>query len=60
MFAGKPDMPGNMDGTGSAAQLGNAHGLVYDGAGTLYVADSSSNLIRKITVPDGVITTHRR
>src|SRR6185503_12053629 len=41
------------DGTGSAARFSGPNGVVVDGAGNLYVADSK---LRKLT-PDGVVTT---
>ena len=48
--------PGNADGTGSAAQFNFPTGLAVDSSGTLYVADTSSHTIRKITA-GGVVTT---
>jgi hypothetical protein len=38
-----------------SAQLNNAHGIALDGAGTLYIADTSNCRIRKVR--GGVITT---
>lgn len=53
-FAGSS--PGYTDGTGAAARFNNLEGLTTDGT-SLYVADTSNNNIRKITVPGGVVTT---
>ena len=55
-LAGTPGVGGHVDGTGSAALLFNPSGVAVDGAGTLYVADTSSCTIRKITT-GGVVTT---
>ncbi|MCU1278290.1 MAG: hypothetical protein JWM53_1836 [bacterium] len=57
LFAGTPDSFGYVDATGPAAKFGNAYGLVYDGAGAIYVGDSGNNRIRKITVPGAVVST---
>ncbi len=40
---------GSADGTGSAAQFFNPFGITVDGTGSLYVADSGNETIRKLT-----------
>ena len=48
--------PGGVDGTGSEAGFNGPTGLVVDASGNLYVADSESSKIRKVS-PAGVVTT---
>ncbi|WP_412850404.1 T9SS type A sorting domain-containing protein [Chryseobacterium sp. PMSZPI] len=47
---------GNADGTGTAAQFNRPTGITVDNAGNLYVVDSASGRIRKIT-PQGQVST---
>ena len=47
---------GDSDGVGRQASFANPSGLALDGAGNLYVADTSNNVIRKVT-PAGVVST---
>lgn len=43
-------------GSATSAQLSEVWGVAVDTAGTLFIADSRNNRIRKVT-PDGIITT---
>ncbi|CAN5168627.1 hypothetical protein BH11PSE11_BH11PSE11_18340 [soil metagenome] len=55
-FAGSPGVQGKLDGTGAAARFLDPYGVAVDSSGTVYVADTSNNSIRKITSA-GVVTT---
>jgi len=58
-LAGQPGVSGNADGTNGAAQFNSPVGVAVDGAGNLYVADTFSDTLRKVT-PVGtnwVVTT---
>ena len=47
---------GSANGTGTAASFRYPYGVAVDASGTVYVADQSNSLIRKIT-PAGVVST---
>jgi len=53
--SGQPALSGD-GGPAGGATLSQPAGIVFDGAGNLYVADAGNNRIRKIS-PQGVITT---
>jgi len=55
-LAGNANVPGRADATGTAARFNQTKGIVTDTAGNAYIADSSNNVIRKMT-PAGVVTT---
>ncbi|MGP8214677.1 MAG: T9SS type A sorting domain-containing protein [Bacteroidia bacterium] len=48
---------GSVNGTGSGASFDNPFQTVIDGSGNMYVADEVNNLVRKIVVSTGVVTT---
>jgi sugar lactone lactonase YvrE len=55
-LAGSPGAAGTTDGAGGAAKFAAPQGVAVDSSGNVYVADSSSNTIRRVT-PTGVVTT---
>ena len=56
-LAGQAGVPGQSDGTSSAARFYGPQGLSLDAAGNLYVADTNNNLIRKVVVSTAAVTT---
>ncbi|MNL00045.1 Serine/threonine-protein kinase PknD [compost metagenome] len=48
-LAGQEGVTGGQDGIGAAATFNQPQGLTINAAGTLYVADTFGNLIRKVT-----------
>ena len=55
-IAGTPLSVGSTNGTGSAALFNEPSGVAVDSSGNLYVADTSNDVIRKVTSA-GVVTT---
>lgn len=55
-LAGSPGTRGNQNGTGAAATFTAPAALARDAAGDLYVSDTQSHVIRRITAA-GVVTT---
>ena len=55
-LAGTAGIYGSSDGTGAAARFYSPYGIAVDTAGSLYVADSGNNAVRKITQA-GVVST---
>jgi sugar lactone lactonase YvrE len=53
--AGTAGASGNTNGTGAAARFNTPFGIAADGAGTLYVADTVNEAIRRVA-PDGTVT----
>jgi outer membrane protein assembly factor BamB len=56
ILAGSAGVPGSADGPGSAARFNEPCGVALDGVGNLFVADTYSNTIRKVT-PTGLVST---
>ena len=57
IFAGAAGQSGSADGTGADARFRGPSGIATDGAGNLFVVDSSNATIRKIVVATGAVTT---
>jgi len=55
-FAGSAGVAGSTDGPGAAARFNFPTGLTVDGSGSVYVADTTNNLLRQIS-PAGTVTT---
>ena len=55
-LAGAAGSSGRVDGSGSAARFNNPSGVAVDGAGNIYVADTLSHTLRKVTA-SGVVST---
>ncbi len=45
------------NGLATAAELKNPYGVAVDATGNIYIADTSNNRIRKVTVATGIIST---
>jgi DNA-binding beta-propeller fold protein YncE len=46
-----------LDATGAAARFGVPRGVAYDGVGNLFVVDYENDMIRKVVVATGVVST---
>jgi secreted PhoX family phosphatase len=55
-FAGRPQIWGTTDGTGTNAQFNGPVGLALDARGNLFVSDANNDTIRQITT-NGIVTT---
>ena len=56
-LAGSASHMGSNDGTGSDALFSYPGDVASDGAGNLFVADTSSQVIRKVVIATGAVTT---
>jgi sugar lactone lactonase YvrE len=57
VLAGKAGLTGANDRTGADARFSYPQGIASDGKGSLFVADSVTNLIRKINLSSAAVTT---
>jgi sugar lactone lactonase YvrE len=55
-FAGSAGVSGSADGQGGAAQFNHPSGVTVDGAGNVYVIDTSNQTVREIS-PGGSVST---
>jgi sugar lactone lactonase YvrE len=56
-IAGTAGQMGATDAIGVAARFNGPYGITADGAGNLYVADTSNRTIRKLVIATGAVTT---
>jgi hypothetical protein len=56
-LAGAPGAPGSADGVGAAARFDIPTSVACDGAGSVFVADSNNDTIRKVVIATGAVTT---
>jgi hypothetical protein len=57
LYAGQPGGLGNTDGIGLAARFYGPRGVVADGHGNAYVADSDNHTIRRVSLATDAVTT---
>jgi sugar lactone lactonase YvrE len=57
IFAGRYGVNATTDGVGGAARFYNPRGICTDGAGNLYVSDTSNYTIRKIVIATATVST---
>jgi sugar lactone lactonase YvrE len=55
--AGRKGSPGLVDATGALAEFGGVERLASDGQGNLYVADRQNQVIRKVVISSGQVST---
>jgi sugar lactone lactonase YvrE len=56
-LAGDPGITGARNGFGSKAQFSDPSAILADGKGSLYVADQGNEMIRRVVVATGEVTT---
>jgi streptogramin lyase len=56
-LAGVPQQAGFVDGPAASARFRSPQGLAVDKTGTLYVADSTNSVIRKVDLAGGMVST---
>ena len=56
-IAGLAGSNGSADGFGSNARFNQPYGVAYDGQGNLYICDTGNNIIRKLMIATGAVTT---
>jgi len=56
-IAGQPGVASFQDNTSQPTFFNHPEGIAYDGAGNLYIADSGNNVIRRLQISSGAVTT---
>ncbi len=59
-YAGLTASPGNVDGLLTDAIFSNPSGMTVDSDGNLYIIDSGSHCIRKISIQTGLVKNYCR
>ena len=57
-FGSFPSSPGSTDGTTGIVRFASPNGLAIDGTGAIYIADTASDVVRKVSAGGTVVSTY--